>query len=104
MSSELVIREESTEHGTVLYVSGEIDIYTAQRFKEGLYQVVDSSDKEITIDCGGLNYIDSTGLGIFVGALKKTKIGGRNIFIVNMKDNIMKLFVITGLDKLFIIN
>lgn len=104
MSSELVISVESTERGPSVYVSGEIDIYTAQQFKESLYQVVDGSENDVTIDCSGLNYIDSTGLGIFVGALKKTKLNGRNIYIINMKDNIKKLFVITGLDKLFIIN
>jgi anti-sigma B factor antagonist len=104
MSSELVIRAENTEHGPIVYVSGEIDIYTAQRFKEKLYQVVDDSGNDVTVDCSSLNYLDSTGLGIFVGALKRSKLNGRNIHIVNMKGNIKKLFVITGLDKLFIIN
>lgn len=104
MSSELVIMEENTESGKVLFVSGEIDIYTAQQFKETLYNVVDGCEKDVTIDCASLNYIDSTGLGIFVGALKKAKLNGRNIHIIKMKDNIKKLFVITGLDKLFIIN
>lgn len=104
MSSELIIREENTENGVLVFVSGEIDIYTAQQFKESLYHAVDGSEKDVTIDCRSLNYIDSTGLGIFVGALKKTKLNGRNISIINMKDNIKKLFVITGLDKLFIIN
>ncbi len=104
MSSELVIREENTESGETVFVSGEIDIYTAQQFKERLYNVVDRSDKDVTIDCDSLNYIDSTGLGIFVGALKKIRISGRNIHIKNIKDNIKKLFVITGLDKLFIID
>lgn len=104
MSSELVIREENNESGPVVFLSGEIDIYTAQKFKEILYHAVDESEKEVIIDCTSLNYIDSTGLGIFVGALKKTKLNGRNIHIIHMRDNIKKLFVITGLDKLFIIN
>jgi anti-sigma B factor antagonist len=104
MSSELIISEENTEHGPVVLVSGEIDIYTAQQFRDKLYHVVESSEKDVTIDCSKLNYIDSTGLGIFVGALKKSKLNGRNIYIINIRDNIKKLFVITGLDKLFIIN
>lgn len=104
MPSELILKEENSSSGARVYVSGEIDIYTAQQFKEKLYNVVDSSRGDIAVDCGGLNYIDSTGLGIFVGALKKTKLAGRNIHIENIKDNIKKLFVITGLDKLFIID
>lgn len=104
MSSELIIRDENMEKETVVYVSGEIDIYTSQQFKEKLYQIVDNSSNDLTIDCSGLNYMDSTGLGIFVGALKKTKSADRNIHIRNLKDNIKKLFVITGLDRLFIIH
>jgi anti-sigma B factor antagonist len=104
MSSELVIKVEKTENGPLVHISGEIDIYTAQEFKERLYQIVDDSQNDVAIDCSSLNYIDSTGLGIFVGALKKSKLNGRNISIINLKDNIKKLFVITGLDKLFIIN
>lgn len=104
MPSELILKEEYLSSGARVYVSGEIDIYTAQQFKEKLYNVVDSSRGDIAVDCGKLNYIDSTGLGIFVGALKKTKLAGRNIHIENIKDNIKKLFVITGLDKLFVID
>lgn len=104
MSSELILKEEYVADKAKVFVSGEVDIYTAQQFKDKLYSVVDNSSKDIVIDCSGLNYIDSTGLGIFVGALKKTKLAGRNIHLENIKDNIKKLFIITGLDKLFIIH
>ena len=104
MSSELIFKEEQLSDKAKVFVSGEVDIYTAQQFKDKLYSIVDNSDKDLVIDCGGLNYIDSTGLGIFVGALKKTKLAGRNIHIENIRDNIKKLFIITGLDKLFIIH
>lgn len=103
MSSELIMNEEYSEQAAKVKICGEVDIYTAQKFKENLYKIVDSSKTDIVIDCSGLNYIDSTGLGIFVGALKKTKLTDRTIFLENLKDNIRKLFVITGLDKLFII-
>lgn len=103
MSSELTIREEYLSDFARVSIAGEIDIYTAQLFKEKLYNVVDSSGKDLKIDCSGLNYIDSTGLGIFIGALKKTRLNGKEIYLDNMKDNIKKLFIITGLDKLFII-
>jgi anti-sigma B factor antagonist len=103
MSSELTIKEEYLADSARVSITGEIDIYTAQLFKEKLYNVVDSSGRDLNIDCSNLNYIDSTGLGIFVGALKKTKVNGKEIYLENLKDNIKKLFVITGLDKLFII-
>ena len=103
MSSELVLKEEYSADTAKVFVSGEVDIYTAQQFKEKLYSIVDNSGKDLVIDCSDLNYIDSTGLGIFVGALKKTRMAGKSIQLENIKDNIRKLFVITGLDKLFVI-
>jgi anti-sigma B factor antagonist len=62
---------------------------------------VETNKKDLIIDCKELNYIDSTGLGIFVGALKKAKQYEKKITITNLKDNIKKLFIITGLDKIF---
>ncbi len=82
-------------------LSGEVDIYTSQELKENLYRVVETNKKDVIIDCKELNYIDSTGLGIFVGALKKAKQYEKKITIINLKDNIKKLFIITGLDKIF---
>lgn len=102
MSSELIVREELHEDYVKVALIGEIDIYTAQSFKERLYAIVETNQSDIRIDCSSLNYIDSTGLGIFVGALKKTKMFGKSIYLDKLKDNIRKLFVITGLDKLFI--
>ena len=103
MSSELKITEGEKEGLTEIFLDGEVDIYTSQNLKEKLYSIIDSTQKDIRINCKKLNYIDSTGLGIFVGALKKAKNYNRDIYILNLKESIKKLFLITGLDKLFII-
>lgn len=102
MSSELKISYENSNDLVKVFVVGEVDIYTAQSFKEKLGQIVEESKNDLVIDCSKLNYIDSTGLGIFVGAFKKLKQDGRNLRISSLKDSIKKLFIITGLDKLFI--
>jgi anti-sigma B factor antagonist len=101
MPSELKIREEQAENAIKVSISGEVDIYTSQELKNKLYSAIDSSCLDLRIDCSGLNYIDSTGLGVFVGALKKARQHERYIYLANLKDNIKKLFLITGLDKLF---
>lgn len=103
MSSELKIMQEKLESGTEVLLTGEVDIYTSQNLKEKLYNILDSTKRDVKINCSSLSYIDSTGLGILVGALKKARQMGCNITIANLKDNIKKLFLITGLDKLFII-
>lgn len=102
MSSELSFSKEMIGDVVIISISGEVDIYTAQKLKNELYGAIDSNVKSLKIDCCDLNYIDSTGLGIFVGVLKKAKKNKKNIHIINSKENIRKLFTITGLDKLFI--
>lgn len=84
-------------------LKGEIDIYTAAEFKKQLNVVIDENPGDLHIDCSELQYIDSTGLGVLIGALKRMKEQDRDIYLTNLKPNIRKLFSITGLDKIFIL-
>lgn len=102
MSGELKITEEILPEHVSMKLWGEVDISSSQLFKEKLYQAIESTGKNIKLDCTGLSYIDSTGLGILVGALKKTKQTEHTIIIKGLKENIKKLFYITGLDKIFV--
>lgn len=104
MTGELKLVEEILNDSVKISLKGEIDICTSTELKEKLYNIVDTNQKDLLIDCKELNYIDSTGLGIFVAALKKAKQYEKKITILNLKDNIKKLFIITGLDKIFQIN
>lgn len=101
MTGELKLVEEVLSDSVKISLNGEIDICTSKELKEKLYSIVDKNQKDLVIDCKGLNYIDSTGLGIFVATLKKAKQYEKKIVILNLKDNIKKLFIITGLDKVF---
>ena len=101
MSSGLVIKERETENSVNVVISGEVDIYTCQDLKSTLYKYVDKYGKSLVLDCERLNYIDSTGLGVFVAVLKKVKQIDKDITIENLRDSIIKLFSITKLDSLF---
>lgn len=103
MISDLVIEEICSGDTVRVLISGEADIYTSSKLKDRLYDIVDARKTDLKIDCSGLNYIDSTGLGVFAGTLKRVKQYGNNIYLIGLKSNIKKLFTITGLDKLFII-
>lgn len=101
MTGELKLVEEILNDSVKISLKGEIDICTSNELKEKLYNIIDTNQKDLLIDCKELNYIDSTGLGIFVATLKKAKQYEKKINILNLKDNIKKLFIITGLDKIF---
>ncbi len=81
---------------------GEVDIYNSESLKSELHALIDEKKADIVLDCTSLKYIDSTGLGVLVSALKKVKEAKKQISIINMKPYIAKIFTLTGLDKIFI--
>lgn len=84
-------------------ILGEIDIYNAQNVKDYLANLVQEHAADIYMDCSNLEYIDSTGLGALVAIVKKVRSFDCNIHLLNVKSNVYKIFHITNLDKVFII-
>ncbi len=82
---------------------GEVDIYNADSLKSELHSLIDEKKADIVLDCTSLKYIDSTGLGVLVSALKKVKEAEKQIRIISLKPYIAKIFTLTGLDKIFTI-
>ena len=83
-----------------LDLSGEIDIYNADDLKQDLHALVEENQSDIEIDCKGLKYIDSTGLGVLVSALKKVRDYDGKVRLFNLKPHIAKIFYLTGLTKI----
>ncbi|MGL5330553.1 MAG: STAS domain-containing protein [Peptostreptococcaceae bacterium] len=82
-------------------LEGELDVSTSDKLKEHLHGLVDKEILDMKINLENLEYIDSTGLGVMIGVLKKLKVGNKEIYIVNPRSNVRKIFSITGLDKIF---
>lgn len=83
--------------------SGEIDIYNSADVKSKLVDLMGENVADVHIDCENLEYIDSTGLGSLVGALKHVKSHDKEMRLYNVGANILKLFRITSLDKVFVV-
>lgn len=84
-------------------ISGEVDIFNSAEMKTQLTELMEEHIADLHVDCSDLEYIDSTGLGSLVGVLKCVKGQGKEMCLFNVKSNILKLFRITNLDKVFII-
>ncbi|RDY23418.1 anti-sigma factor antagonist [Romboutsia maritimum] len=82
-------------------LKGELDVSTADKLKEYLHGLADQDMIDIKMDFKDLEYIDSTGLGVMIGVLKKLKVVNKEIYIINPRNNVRKIFTITGLDKIF---
>ena len=103
MSLEMKVSFDEGEDKWIFSPSGEIDIYSSQKFKEAILEKFNSKKTDILIDGEKLDYIDSTGLGALIYILKLLKDDDFKIHLMNVKPNIKKLFDITELDKLFLI-
>jgi len=85
----------------VLAVQGEVDVYTAPQFREQLIQLVDEGQRRILVDLEGVEFLDSTGLGVLVGGLKRVRGHDGELALVCTQRRILKVLEITGLTKVF---
>lgn len=85
----------------VLAVTGEVDVATAPRLREQLISLVSDGKVKIVVDLEGVDFLDSTGLGVLVGALKRVRTQDGELALVCTEARILKVFEITGLTKVF---
>ena len=85
----------------VIDVAGTIDIYTAPRLRELLIDLVSTNSYQLIINLDQVEFLDSTGLGVLVGGLKRVRAHDGSLDLVCTQERILKIFRITGLTKVF---
>ncbi|MGD0561130.1 MAG: STAS domain-containing protein [Streptosporangiaceae bacterium] len=98
---DLMLNEYAAGDTTVIEVSGEIDVYTAPRLREKIIALVDAGKYQLIIDMEGVEFLDSTGLGVLVGGLKRVRQHDGGIDLVCTQGRILRIFRITGLSRVF---
>jgi len=95
-----------TENGSELHakLAGEIDAYTAPKVKESLHPYAEKSGINMVVDLKDVSYMDSTGLGVFVGLFKALKAENGNLILTGLSERLERLFEITGLADVMNIN
>ncbi len=89
---------------TIVAVGGEIDVYTAPKLRDKITELVAGGVYDIVIDMEEVEFLDSTGLGVLVGGLKKVRAHDGSLQLVCNQDRLLKIFRITGLAKVFVIH
>jgi len=93
--------DETHSPYTVLKVKGEVDVYTAPRLREKLVELVSQDKLQVIVDLEGVDFLDSTGLGVLVGGLKRLRSHNGDLGLVCSQPRVLKVFEITGLTKVF---
>ncbi|NGP46245.1 STAS domain-containing protein [Bacillaceae bacterium SIJ1] len=95
----LTIDQSVDQNTQNVCLSGEVDAYTAPNLREALLPLTEQENNTIVVDLTDVSYMDSTGLGVFIGALKSAKKSNSHMKLVGMNQRVKRLFTITGLDE-----
>lgn len=85
---------------TVLSVEGELDLSSAPSLKWALADVQSAGRRHVVVDLSGVSFIDSTALGVLVGAQRGLN-AGMQLAIACADENVLRIFELTGLDGMF---
>ena len=97
-------RRQAEGEVAVVELGGEVDLYRAPDVKQALDAAIDGGAARLALDLGAVTFIDSTALGALVGAAKRVQPVGGAVALVCTDSNILKVFEITGLDRVFAIH
>lgn len=95
MNLSITVKESNPK--SIVYLSGEIDAYTAPNLKAKLIPLSEKESSILEVDMKQVRYMDSTGLGVFISILKSTKEHGSQLKLINLQERVYRLFTITGL-------
>ena len=73
-------------------------------YRDKITELVGDGRYQIVIDMEAVEFLDSTGLGVLVGGLKKVRAHDGSLELVCTQDRLLKIFRITGLAKVFAIH
>jgi len=86
---------------TIMEVSGEIELSNAAQLREALMRACHDEQPGLVVDMSGVAFIDSTGIGVLVGALKRARECNGAFVLACSQRRVWRVFEITGLLSVF---
>jgi len=104
VSDQFSVSSERRGEGLgIVTLAGEVDIYTAPRFKECLLELLDGGVERLVVDLNGVTFIDSTALGVLIGGVRRVNAASGAMALVVTSRPVERVLSITGLDRVFTI-
>lgn len=98
---ELVIENDAAGPWTIVRVSGELDLHTSPQLREHVLSLVGDPPVRIALDLSDVGFLDSSSLGMLVTCLKRVRERDGELMLVGVTGSPMKVFTLTGLDRVF---
>jgi anti-sigma B factor antagonist len=86
----------------VLALTGELDLGSAPRLHQTVVGEVASGHHHLVIDLSGVDFMDSTGLGSIIGALRRVRSHGGDLLLVCTEQRVLRVFEMCDLDRIFV--
>jgi anti-sigma B factor antagonist len=92
----------ATSNGfAVLSPRGDIDHATAPHVQDAITETLLAGDVEVVVDLRGVDFIESTGLGVLIGGRRRALALNGSLSLVCAQEHVLTVFRVTGLDKVF---
>ena len=85
---------------SVVAVTGELELATAPRLRQQVVSLIGAGRSHLIIDLSAVDFIDSVGLGVVVGGLKRCRTHDGDLVVVGAVPRVRSLFEITRLDEI----
>lgn len=83
----------------VIELSDDLDVYSAPRLRDALMDLHRGGRSLVIVDMSDLDFMDSSGLGVLIGGVKRARLAGGALVVVRAPERILKIFRITGVVK-----
>jgi|GEM_PF-73178 len=102
INNELILETQIVEVKgmKVLHLSGHIDTYSLPLFRESMAQMLDEVEHNLIIDMHNVKYMDSSGFGVLISAIKRLIPKAGTINLIGSSSAICRLMHITHLDTI----
>jgi anti-sigma B factor antagonist len=96
--AELELQSRKTDDGAAVVVRGEIDMATAPQLRDELLALVDGGATRIALDCRGLDFLDSSGIGVLIAVRKRLGDDG-SLTLEAPPAHVRKVLELTGVSE-----
>ena len=99
--TELTVDTREEDEVRLLYPKGFINAHTVRLFESEIQRALSEGRFKIVVNCAGLSYIASAGLGAIMGAIEEIRGNGGDLRLTDLNETVHNIFEILGFNHLY---